>query len=371
MPQQALAQLDYTYTTNDGTITITRYLGSGGDVIIPSTITGLLVTAIQGEVPQEGKLGAFDQIAIVTSVTIPGSVNHIGDWAFYGCSSLRSVYCQGNAFDFSWYSLPKDNVTIYYQPGTTGWGPVMGGNPAVPLFNYTANMGGITITKINALLPAVTIPGTLYGLPVTSIGDGAFVGCTSLTTVTIPNSITNIGSTAFASCSALKHVTLSNGLVYLGSYAFLYCGELTDIIIPDTVASIGDCAFLYCTNLAAVYFKGSAPASGPNVFSGANNATVYYAPSAPGWGSTFGGRPVQLWAPQLQTTDAAFRIRTEQFGFTILSPDDVVVVVEACTNVTSPTWSPISTNTVTDGSTYFSDSDWTNYPSRFYRIRSL
>jgi hypothetical protein len=62
-------------------------------------------------------------------------------------------------------------------------------------------------------------------------------------------------------------------------------------------------------------------------------------------------------------------VRTNQFGFTIIGISNLVVVVEACTNLGNPVWSPVGTNTLTDGSSYFSDSDRTNYPNRFYRAR--
>jgi hypothetical protein len=76
-----------------------------------------------------------------------------------------------------------------------------------------------------------------------------------------------------------------------------------------------------------------------------------------------------LWNPQVQTSDASFGVRTNQFGFTITGTSGLVVVVEACTSLANPIWSPAGTNTLTGGSSYFSDPQWTNYPSRFYRLR--
>src|SRR4029077_59472 len=70
-------------------------------------------------------------------------------------------------------------------------------------YNYLTNNGTITITRYDCSSGAVTIPSTINGLPVTSIGDYAFFGCTSLTNVTIPNSVTNIGYAAFNTCTSL------------------------------------------------------------------------------------------------------------------------------------------------------------------------
>jgi hypothetical protein len=107
-----------------------------------------------------------------------------------------------------------------------------------------------------------------------------------------------------------------------------------------------------------------------SVFSSDTNATVYYLPWTTGWGTNFDGRPTVLWLPQVQTSDARFGMKTNQFGFNINCVSDQTVVVEACADLANPVWSPVGTNTLTGGTSYFTDSQWTNYPSRFYRIRS-
>jgi hypothetical protein len=63
-------------------------------------------------------------------------------------------------------------------------------------------------------------------------------------------------------------------------------------------------------------------------------------------------------------------VRTNQFGFNINWANGMTVVVEASTNLANPAWSPLATNTLTSGSAHFSDPKWTNYPARFYRLRS-
>ncbi len=72
----------------------------------------------------------------------------------------------------------------------------------------------------------------------------------------------------------------------------------------------------------------------------------------------------------MQANDASFGVRSNRFGFNINWASGMVVVVEACTNLANSTWSPVQTNTLTGGSCYFSDPQWTNYRSRFYRLRS-
>jgi hypothetical protein len=105
-----------------------------------------------------------------------------------------------------------------------------------------------------------------------------------------------------------------------------------------------------------------------------SNPTVYYLPGTMGWGTTFDGCPTVLWNPQAQTSGASFGVQNNQFGFNITGSSNLVVVVEACT-VTNPTWVTVGTNTLntfigTNGMSYFSDPQWTNYHVRCYRLRS-
>ena len=74
--------------------------------------------------------------------------------------------------------------------------------------------------------------------------------------------------------------------------------------------------------------------------------------------------------PVILTTTPNFGVHASQFGFTISWATNIPVVVEANTNLTNPVWYPLQTNTLVNGSSYFSDADWANYPSRFYRVRS-
>ena len=73
--------------------------------------------------------------------------------------------------------------------------------------------------------------------------------------------------------------------------------------------------------------------------------------------------------PVIQATNGSFGVRTNQFGFTINWASGMSVAVDACTNLANPTWIPLATNTLTGGSLYFSDPDWSKYPTRFYRLR--
>ena len=106
-------------------------------------------------------------------------------------------------------------------------------------------------------LTSVTIPDS-----VTSIGSTAFSNCTSLTSVTIPNSVTSIGGGAFNACTSLTSITIPDGVTSIGNYTFYQCYSLTSVTIPDSVTSIGVNAFSYCTSLKEVYCKPTTPPAG-------------------------------------------------------------------------------------------------------------
>ena len=173
----------------------------------------------------------------------------------------------------------------------------------------------------------------------------------------------------FRFCSNLTNVTIPNSITSIGGDAFLGCTKLAKVTIPNSVTDIGIFAFADCTNLTGVYLRGNAPMVSYTTFLNADKVTVYYLPGTTGWGPTFGGRPTALWKPQVLTGDANFGVRTNQFGFNVAWASGMDIVVEACTNLANPVWTPLQTNTLTSDLLYFSDPAWTNYPARHYRIR--
>jgi hypothetical protein len=217
----------------------------------------------------------------------------------------------------------------------------------------------------------VTIPSSIDGLPVTSIGDGAFSNCYNITNVTIPFGVTNIGAFAFLGCNRLTDVTIPSSVTTIQSYAF-FGASLTNVTIPSSCTGIGYSAF-DCTTMTAmtgVYFEGNAPGVNVITFAGDTNASAYYLPGSTGWGPDFGGLPALLWNPLIDAKSLSLGLGNNQFGFNITGTSNILIVVEACTNLASPVWTPLQTLTLTNGLFYFSDPQWTNYPGRFYRISS-
>ena len=485
--------------------TIPGTVGSIGDSAFYSC-TNLTYVTIPNSVTNIGT-NAFLGCSSLTSVTIPNGVTSIGDDAFESCAGLEGVFFQGNAPMANATVFAGDNnVTVCYLPGTSGWSSTFAGLPTVLLwFTYTTNNDAITITGYPPIGREATIPSTINGLPVTSIGDSAFDECLNLTSVSIPDSVTNIGDSAFSGCTSLTAITIGSGVASIGTNAFLDCSSMASIVLPNSLSSIGDSAFdgcvsltnvtipdsvtnignstfsgctslteitigrgvagvgnsafsrcsnllainvdvsnefyrsvngvLFdkgqdvllecpqgfagsytipqtvtsigtnafascsllttvtipnsvtniedeafsaCSSLTGVYFQGNAPNLGADVFDYPGGwwwwvfdpATVCYLPGTTGWGTNFAGLPTALWLPQIQTSDTSFGVRTNQFGFRINWASGMSVVVEASTSLSGGTWIPLQTNTFANGSIYFSDPQWANYPARFYRIRS-
>jgi hypothetical protein len=220
-----------------------------------------------------------------------------------------------------------------------------------------ASVSGVLFNK--TLTTLIQYPaqraGSSYAIPnsVTSIADSAFNNC-NLTSVTIPDTVTNIGSYSFED------------------------GSLRSVTIPASVTTIGVYAFVACTNLHQAFFQGNAPSvnggagsADSTVFASAGAGKAYYVPGTTGWGATFGGWPTAQWYqphPQILGSGNSLGVGSQGFQLTISWATNTSVVVEAATDL--QVWTPISTNTLVNGTSAFVDSTWTNYPQRFYRVRS-
>ena len=255
----AAVQAQFTFTTNNGTITIIGYTGPAGAVTIPSTTNGLPVTCIGAY--------AFYMNTGLTNVTIPNSVTNIGDMAFGGCTSLTAITVDTNNSAYS--SL--DGV-LFNKLQTT-------------LIAYPEGKAG-----------SYMIPKS-----VTSIGDYAFSYCSSLSFVTIGTNVASIGTLAFWFCSSLTSVTIGTNVTSIGAYAFCGCTSLTALTvdplnsiyssvdgvlfnksqtrliefpggksgiytIPDSVTYIGAMAFRYCTSLTSLTIPNSVTNIGLGAF---------------------------------------------------------------------------------------------------------
>ncbi|MBN1861308.1 MAG: leucine-rich repeat protein [Candidatus Thermoplasmatota archaeon] len=132
-------------------------------------------------------------------------------------------------------------------------------------YTYTVNNGEATITDFTGSGGALTIPSTLGGYPTIAIGHHAFYSCTTLTSLTIPDSMILIGESAFSSCSSLRSVTIGNNVIRIEATAFSFC-PLMSVTFGDKVTTIGDTAFASCTSLTSLTLPDSVTSIGNKAF---------------------------------------------------------------------------------------------------------
>ena len=278
------------------------------NTVIPNSVTSIGIYAfdncesltsitIPNSVTSIGSC-AFYGCSSLTSITIPNSVTSIGSHAFYGCSSLTSVtipnsvtsigiYAFYNCESLTSITIPNsvtsigenafNNTGIYSDE--SNWE-----NNVLYIDNYlikakTSISGSYAIKEGTRLLAdcafdgcssltSVTIPNSI-----TSIGNGAFRNCSSLTSVTIPNSVMSIGNYAFGGCSSLRSVTIGNSVTSIEDEVFYNCSSLTSITIPNSVTSIGSSAFEGCSALTSITIPESVTSIGSNAFSNCSSLT--------------------------------------------------------------------------------------------------
>ncbi|MDO4564350.1 MAG: leucine-rich repeat protein [Clostridia bacterium] len=213
---------------------------------------------------------AFHSSELITSLSIPASVERIGNHSFSSCKALTSV------------TIPNSVVSI--------------GESA---FEYCELLTSISISS-----------------SVRSIGNAAFRGCFSLTSINLPASVVSIGDYAFFDCYGLNSITLPNSVRSIGDSAFYWCAALTSITIPGSVTSIGSHAFFGCDALNAVTFEGAPPSEfGSRAFYDEDgsplNVTLYYYDEY-----------AHLWAPNGETTWEGYKLSELLMDyFVVVNPD--------------------------------------------------
>lgn len=331
----ALQSGDFSYTinsSNTNTVTITGHIGFNSSLEIPSSISNRSVVAI-------GKL-AFYFDPYITDISIPSSITNIAWGSFYSCANLTNI------------TIP-DNVTLLEGSAF---------RECSSLRDVTIGNGVMSISDLT-FYACINLSDVTIGNSVKTIGDSAFSWCHSLTNVTIPDSVATIERGAFSSCINLYDLQFGKGLETIGPAAFRYCTNLNSIAIPANVTTIREEAFELCDNLTAVYFKGPCPVVWNDAFNVVGPVVVYYLPRTAYWTSTAGGWPTTPWNMQILSPS-----ELNQFGITFPGPDNMTIIVEACTNLITSTWAPIQTNTMKNGSVEFRDIDTAKHPVRYYRI---
>ncbi len=228
----------------------------------------------------------------IGSVIISEGVTSIGENAFYNCSSVTSVTIPSTITTIGSYAFAQSfNIENVYISDLTAWCNIAFTDE---LSNPLCQGGKLYLN--NELMTELVIPEG-----VTSIGQYAFAGCTSLTNVTIPGTITSIGSgafyncagltsiiipgtvstvTGFQGCTGITSVIISEGVTGIGSDAFNGCTSLVDIDIPSTVNNIGTSAFRDCTALTSIIIPEGVPSIVSGVFYNCNNLVSIVIPKS-------------------------------------------------------------------------------------------
>ncbi len=244
---------------------------SESNCIIETETQTLIVGCKSSKIPESvTSIGdyAFEDCISLTEIAIPASVTSIGSGAFARCESLESITVDKKNKVYR----SESNCIIETETQTLIVGCKSSKIPeGVTTIGESAFAGCTSLNEI-------TIPNSVTSIGerafqgctslkrvyfcdnsnLTSIGDFAFYGCTSLTEITIPNRVTSIGRYSFAGCTSLTEITIPDSVTSIGFEAFYGCTSLTEITIPDSVTSIDRNAFRECTSLERVIFENTA-----------------------------------------------------------------------------------------------------------------
>ena len=227
-----------------------------GDVVIPSSVDYNGITYSVTSIGDD----AFNRCSSLTGIKIPNSVTSIGYNAFYDCSSLTSIQIPNSVTSIgNWaFAYCSSLTSIVVDACNTK-------------YDSRNECNAIIETASNTLIAGCQ--NTIIPNSVTSIGNFAFSGCSSLTGIQIPNSVTSIGDSAFAWCESLTSVVIGKSVTSIGDRAFYNCESLTSAVIGNTVTSIGDRAFDGCKSLTSIEIPNSVTSIGYDAFSGCSRLT--------------------------------------------------------------------------------------------------
>ena len=232
---------DYEYSLlDDGTVEITKYIGSVSDVTIPNMIGGKKVTSI-GE-------SSFFNCSKLTEVKIPFGVKYIQDRAFSSCNQLKRTVVPKSVVSIAsdaFYAC--ENLADITIPDSVTY---IGSDA----FCFCENLTDITIPNGVTYIGSSAFAGTgitniVIPDSVTELEGGVFCDCKKLETVKLPKTLTKIPGSMFAGCYKLENVNIPNTVTKIDTQAFQNCKKLSKVNLPPTLKEIGIYAFNGCTSL--------------------------------------------------------------------------------------------------------------------------
>lgn len=246
--------------TNYGTyIEINKYIGSNTEIVIPDNINGIPVTSLSYKFTTSDPYGRFCSKDTI-SVTIPETVTKIGDALFRDNFNLEYVNIPNSVTSIGEWAFSSCSLTEVVIPDSV---KTLGKSAFKGCKLNRVTVGASNIGE-DAFYGCRSLTSIEFSENVKSIGNYAFNECDSLTEVVIPETVNTLGNHAFSTCANLNKITV--GARSIDDYAFAYNYELSSVTITDNVTSIGNQAFANCESLEAIIIPDSVTRIGGGVF---------------------------------------------------------------------------------------------------------